>query len=636
MLCKAHARKKKHCGGSHQLGLDLLVLPVSNITYSLVVVPPLSRMHEQAAYIIVVIMLHIGFAGTFLLQWHRNDRFGILFACSWIVEAVRAAMLLPPNSALGPFVNEWYCVAELLAIPGTWLLFAACANLGNVKLPRWMPWVYMGVSIPLLLMGRYLLPGVLESNGWAEEQAQSMAIFVNQLVMFLPTTAFRVAIVFFMIRQYRRTGLPGAAIAAFFGIPYAVVAIVNPFQFYFGYYPDWIHQLWVLRVFGFSLGILVLLLSRQFHQLVEGEQRLNLALDAGRMATFIWDLRTDVTAWTSQQLWFPADDDGSEPSGSRDFVALIHPEDRPELEKLLKRSRENRVEFSSQFRLERSDDLIQWVEARGKFFYDHSGTPTRMLGVIADINDRKSAETELLRLENEVSRVARINTMSEFAGGISHELAQPITSISNFAHACLAKLQQEGRTEEEICSHLENICSLAQDTTEIVRGLRDFTSTNAQRMKLTPIGAHIRTTTELIGFELRESRVMLELELPEPDLVVALDQVQIRQILLNLIRNSVEAMMDCEPDQRNLTISAAATDDLLIIRVTDSGEGIAPNLMARIFEPFVSDKRDGTGIGLAISHRIAKAHNGILEASNNDGPGATFQLSLPRSSSVRS
>lgn len=249
---------------------------------------------------------------------------------------------------------------------------------------------------------------------------------------------------------------------------------------------------------------------------------------------------------------------------------------------------------------------------------------------VTDITARKQAEEELRFFQDEMAHMLRINTMTEMAAGIAHELNQPLCAIANYARVCINRLDQtENSDYEDVHQHLETISELAHQSGSVIRNLCEFTQRRSGQMKPTGIGALIRTTLEMLQFELRKSKISIELNLPEPDMIVTVDPVQIRQVIVNLIKNAIDAMLSTSSDDRILTIAAHRQGGTVELQFSDRGTGILTNQMQQLFDPFISSKPNGTGIGLSISSRILTAHRGSLDAWNNEGDGATFRFTLP-------
>jgi two-component system sensor kinase FixL len=206
-------------------------------------------------------------------------------------------------------------------------------------------------------------------------------------------------------------------------------------------------------------------------------------------------------------------------------------------------------------------------------------------------------------------------------------LNQPLTAIGYFTEACIIELKRDYPNATTAIEYMQQVGEMARQSGLVIRGLQDFTRRQPRNPEPTQLGQLIHKTVEMMQFDIRGSAVSIEFDLPDPDVVVVVDRVQIQQVLVNLIRNALGAMANAD-GEKSLAISVKM-NDVVEVFVRDSGEGIAKDHIDRLFEPYVSSKSDGTGVGLTISSRIIDVHGGKLDAWNNEGAGATFRFTLP-------
>jgi two-component system sensor kinase FixL len=254
------------------------------------------------------------------------------------------------------------------------------------------------------------------------------------------------------------------------------------------------------------------------------------------------------------------------------------------------------------------------------------------VGIVHDLSalyrEREGYEARLLSLREELVHVARVSELGQVSAGIAHELNQPLAALLNYSNAA-KRLLANGAPDavEKVQAALVKIADQAERAGHIVRRMRDFLENRAGHRAV----ENILTIAEdamalgLIGAE----TVSVETRfLPEPDLPpVMADRVQIQQVLVNLLRNAVEAM--ATSPKRELTLAIAHQGDMVHIRVADTGPGIAPRVADKLFKPFVTTKPHGMGIGLAISKSIIEAHGGEMTVGANPGGGALFEFTLP-------
>jgi|GEM_PF-5717173 len=236
----------------------------------------------QSPYLYIIVMMHLTYAGALLIQ--RRDTqdesgFAYLFAISWGIEAVRAAILFPYVQETTSQTVDLFALSDMLCPVATWFLLAATASLANVKLSWRLGIAYMVLTIPVVVFGRYGFPIVATRwLGFTTEAANFYGVLGNLVFLFVPVTIARIFTLYWLFQIYERTKLSGALIATIFAVPYAILAIAVPFQFYFYYYPSWINFLWAFRVFGFSIGLVMLRLSMRQAQLYKLNNELDLRI----------------------------------------------------------------------------------------------------------------------------------------------------------------------------------------------------------------------------------------------------------------------------------------------------------------------------------------------------------------------
>ena len=251
-------------------------------------------------------------------------------------------------------------------------------------------------------------------------------------------------------------------------------------------------------------------------------------------------------------------------------------------------------------------------------------------GMLDDVTARCTAEEQVRLLLDQMAHADRLNSLAEMATGIAHELNQPLSAIANCSAVCEMKLQNfEDKTILEVADMISQIKEMAYESGQIIRGLRDYT----QRRPLSLTELHVvdlvRAALTMVAVDLRTNSVSVQWEAIDDLPPVLADPVQIRQVLVNLMTNAIAAMADQESQTRELSIQIGRTPEAVRISVSDNGTGIAEDQWDQLFEPFVSNKPDGVGIGLPICRRIVEIHGGLLTARNNAGGGATFEFTIP-------
>jgi PAS domain S-box-containing protein len=250
--------------------------------------------------------------------------------------------------------------------------------------------------------------------------------------------------------------------------------------------------------------------------------------------------------------------------------------------------------------------------------------------IVRDITERRLAQEEARQRLAELTHVIRLTTMGELVSELAHEINQPLYAISNFAEASLNRFRAGAVDQAEIFSWTEQIATQANRAGDILRRVGRFLRKSPPRQIVADINELIRGVLELLQFDLRQGQVALQRCFTEPLPPVKVDSIQIEQVLVNLIRNAIEAMADSPRGDRPLLLrTEVVSPDRIRVAVQDAGRGIDPGQKSRLFEPFFTTKPDGMGMGLAISHSIIQSHEGTLEAISNPNRGLTFQFTLP-------
>ena len=249
-------------------------------------------------------------------------------------------------------------------------------------------------------------------------------------------------------------------------------------------------------------------------------------------------------------------------------------------------------------------------------------------GFVRDLTERQEAERRIEDLQTELLHASRLSVMGQMASTMAHELNQPLTAVTNYLEAGRHLISLGTVEPERIADLMEKAVAQAQRAGEVIRQLRQFVSKGETERHTQNLNQLVEEALALglVGARQSGVRVLLELDHTLPPVVV--DPVQIQQVVLNLLRNAVEAME--EGERRELTIATRLAGDEIEVSVADTGPGIAPELADRLFQPFVTTKKTGMGLGLSICREIVEAHHGHLAVGARIGGGTVFRLTLPK------
>jgi PAS domain S-box-containing protein len=302
------------------------------------------------------------------------------------------------------------------------------------------------------------------------------------------------------------------------------------------------------------------------------------------------------------------------------------------------RSRYDRGLAGDRFSIEHSYDFPDGTHHYLTFFNPlvSDGVVSGLAIFSAEITERKQAEEAARQHQAELTHVLRLSTMGEMAAGLAHEINQPLAAIVNYAQGCGRRLRGNARDVSAVLPVIDDIASEALRAGEIIRRLRSMVRKETPRQDWIDLADVAGEILRLVQPDTVQLGIAVHVD-AEPDLPPVLgDRIQIEQVVLNLLRNAIDAMTDVS-GRRELHVGIArAVGDSVELAVRDSGHGMPVSVADRVFDPFFSTKPGGLGMGLSISRSIIEAHRGRLSVTPNGDAGVTFRLCLPLGSSVPS
>jgi C4-dicarboxylate-specific signal transduction histidine kinase len=219
--------------------------------------------------------------------------------------------------------------------------------------------------------------------------------------------------------------------------------------------------------------------------------------------------------------------------------------------------------------------------------------------------------------------------MGEVATGMAHELNQPLSAIANYANGCIRRIRTGVGEPNELVAAMDHIGSQAQRAGEIIRRLRALVGKQSPVRAEADLNQMVREVCSFVEFEISKMNLTIDLDLAGESIPVDVDLVQIEQVLLNLVRNALDALEDMPPDERRLVIRTRIVGTEAEVSIRDNGSGISPNEMRHLFDPFYTTKASGMGMGLPISQTILEDHQGRIWAESRPGIETVFHVRLP-------
>ncbi|WP_334392926.1 ATP-binding sensor histidine kinase [Bradyrhizobium sp. AZCC 2262] len=308
----------------------------------------------------------------------------------------------------------------------------------------------------------------------------------------------------------------------------------------------------------------------------------------------------------------------------------IHPDDHPQLAEIFTKSIAAGIPYRTEARVRRFDGQYRWFEIRGIPVREASSDRiVRWYSLLTDTEDRTQALARLQQMQSDFAHMNRVSMMGELAASLSHEIAQPIASARNNARAAQNFLERQPQDMGEVREALSCVVGDADRAGEIIDRIREQIKKAPPRKECFDLNAAIDEVIALAQSVTLRDGISVQTRLAEGLLSVLGDRVQLQQVLLNLILNAAEAMSSVEEGARELVISTEHHLASALVAVCDSGPGIGPAHLDRVFDAFYTTKSSGTGMGLSICRSIIDAHGGKLWAEANDPRGAAFKFKLP-------
>lgn len=316
-----------------------------------------------------------------------------------------------------------------------------------------------------------------------------------------------------------------------------------------------------------------------------------------------------------------------EPTATLNVVReAIHPDDLKRLSTSIWQAMTTSQRLAIRYRVRRYDGVYRWMDSRAEPIRDAKGAIIEWYAVSLDVNDQVLAQEELRVAQENLARSSQAANLAELSASIAHEVAQPLAALLSSSEACQLWLASEPPNVSRAQQALERIIRSGKSATDIVRRIRALFAQSPEARAPTDLSELVGEARELVSSNLQRNRIKLDVELEENLPLLIVDRVQVQQVVINLMRNGIEAIA-ASGDDRVLSVRVRREGDSVLTSISDTGQGIEN--AAKIFEPFFTTKEHGMGMGLAICRSVVTSHGGDLWVESNEPKGAIFSFTLP-------
>jgi signal transduction histidine kinase len=344
---------------------------------------------------------------------------------------------------------------------------------------------------------------------------------------------------------------------------------------------------------------------------------------------FSWRVETDEISWSKELCQLFELDSADVPVTLDLLGARIHSEDLASFHEMIARARSGVSDFEFEHRLRLPDHSVKYLRVVAYRTRDQEGQ-LEFIGAVQDVTHRRHTDEALVKLRAELARAARVTSLGVLTAAIAHEVNQPLAGIVTNASTCRRMLAADPPDVEGARETARRTIRDAERASEIIRRLRALFCKKGGTSESLDLNEATREVIALSLGELERNNVIVRMDLAGELPRVQGDRVQVQQVILNLFLNASDAMSGVDDRPRQLLIRTERDEkDRVRLSVRDTGIGVEPQGLDRLFNAFYTTKSGGMGIGLSVSRFIIESHKGRLWATPNDGPGATFSFSIP-------
>lgn len=362
----------------------------------------------------------------------------------------------------------------------------------------------------------------------------------------------------------------------------------------------------------------------------ESEERTGIAGVSLGVGFWTWE-PDDDRLWITRQCAWLLGTDSKKPLSLDAFLDAVRPHFGESARHAFERAVMSGTAYDGEWPVAREDGSVRWIAAATRPSVDSRGR-RHVTGVLMDVTARKGAELQAEEQRRELAHLGRVAMLGEMSAALAHELRQPLMAIRSYAQGSLRLIAGRPPALEKLRQSLEAILRAEKHAGGVIDRARALLKREEPRSEELDVNDIVRETLELASVELHGGAVAPTTHLARGLPTVSGDRIELQQVLMNVLMNAYDAMTRMAAHDRRLVVTTSSHEGEVHVRVSDSGPGIAADRIERVFDPFVTTKQDGLGLGLAICRSIVRSHGGEIRAFNNPGGGSTFDISLPRTS----
>jgi two-component system, LuxR family, sensor kinase FixL len=358
------------------------------------------------------------------------------------------------------------------------------------------------------------------------------------------------------------------------------------------------------------------------------EERLSLAARAAGLGLWEWDVQRDRIWATETGVAQVGLGDTAQVTFDR-FIESIHADDRDAVRRIIRQVLDEGEAVDIEYRVVDPDGAVRWIAALGEVERGPDGKPRHVRGVSMDVTGQKRADMKLREQRSQLVHIQRVSGIGQLSSALAHEISQPLGAILRNAEAGELFLRKTPLDIKELHAIFGDIRRDDQRAAAVIDWMRSLLKHQEITLETLRVDDLLEQVTTFLKGEFQAHHAELVLELPRGLPAVRGDRIQLQQLLLNLLLNSLDELGELPPARRRVVIRVSQRGGELEFSVMDSGKGIAPDRLDSVFEPFRSTKKTGIGIGLAICKTIVEAHGGWIRVEHNPEGGVIVRFTLP-------